>query len=474
MRIFAGAIAVGWWACAALGAGDRDGSIFDLAGEASPRIVIATGSEPPAPDAEGGMLGALRGIVAVLSKPEVGKLRACEPKEPGVVGRPRVGETIGFVHIGGDAGAKVVELVRGLDGRIVAEEFGTGLERPARVELNADRFEALSGQWARYRGPFDPETVSEPRGETFELAGPYSTGRFILDRTTLGERFLAGGTSDLKAERVLAEEALSVRLPAGYDPRRPAGLLVWVSPVEDGTVPGVFALALDRLNIVALGAHKSGNSRPVAERYQLALDATETCQRRFHIDPRRVYITGMSGGGRVSSMMAACFPDVYTGAVPIVGLSCYERVPTGTGAYWPAGYRQPRAKWFGLFREHRMGAITGDEDFNAPEMRTAAEIMRKDGVAVRLFEYEGMGHVMPTPERFAEVLEWVDEPYQRRAKEDEEAAARALEVYRARTGEKAAGGDALSEGDRRLLLRVLEAGPWTDAAWEAVGVLEGR
>src|SRR5436190_9817436 len=144
------------------------------------------------------------------------------------------------------------------------------------------------------------------------------------------------------AERDLEEEKFSVRLPRGYGPRQPAGLLVWVDAGPSGRPPAPFAAALDELGIACIGAGSSGNNRLVSTRYQLALDAVATAERKFHIDPRRLYVTGVSGGGRVSSMLLGCFPEVFAGAVPIVGISFYENVPIGTGKFWPAGYGKPK------------------------------------------------------------------------------------------------------------------------------------
>jgi hypothetical protein len=166
-------------------------------------------------------------------------------------------------------------------------------------------------------------------------------------------------------------------------------------------------------------------------------------------------------------MMAAGFPDVYTGSVPIVGLSTYERVPTGTGAYWPAGYRRPGAGLFAAFKRHPMGVITGDKDFNYQEITTAADQLKKDGVNVRVFDYEGTGHEMPTAERFAEAIGWVDGAYREIVKGEDAAAGKAMEGYRARYPE----GKAPDEAGRRLLERVVEAGPWGQHAWEAVETL---
>jgi hypothetical protein len=183
------------------------------------------------------------------------------------------------------------------------------------------------------------------------------------------------------------------------------------------------------------------------------------------VDPARVYITGMSGGGRISSMMVACFPEVFTGAAPIVGLACYEHVPTGVGQMWPRGYARPGPAVFGLFKTRRMGAITGSRDFNQIEMQHATDIMRRDGVQVRLFDYPRMGHEMPTPERFVEVMAWVDEPAQKAREAGIAEAKRLMAVYegrRAGTGEEVA---------RRMLVKVTEAAMWSEEAWRAASLL---
>ena len=75
--------------------------------------------------------------------------------------------------------------------------------------------------------------------------------------------------------------------------------------------------ALDELGLIAVGVERAGNRRVFSERAQLMLDVIETARRRFHVDPRRIYMTGMSGGGRVTSAFSVCFPDVIRGSVPI-------------------------------------------------------------------------------------------------------------------------------------------------------------
>src|SRR4029079_7344761 len=46
----------------------------------------------------------------------------------------------------------------------------------------------------------------------------------------------------------------------------------------------------------------------------------ETMVRQHAIDPDRVYITGLSAGGAMTSNMLACYPDVFAGGAIIAGL----------------------------------------------------------------------------------------------------------------------------------------------------------
>jgi len=236
---------------------------------------------------------------------------------------------------------------------------------------------------------------------------------------------------------------------------------------EGGQPPDVFAPALDALGIICVGAAGSGNDRYVVDRYQLALDAVATATARYHIDPRRIYVTGISGGARVASILQGCFPDIFTGSAPIVGLEFYENVPLGTGKWVRAGYLQPPGPLFRLLRERPIAPITGPHDGNYNSIKSATYLMEKDGMRVHLFEYPGMGHEMPTPERFTEALVWVDNVYQRARRAEIDAAAGAMEVYDKRWKGQPPPDDAA----REALVRVTREGPWTEQAWRAAELL---
>ena len=78
-----------------------------------------------------------------------------------------------------------------------------------------------------------------------------------------------------------------------------------------------------------------------------------------------------------------------------------------------------------------------------------------------------MAHTLPTPERFAEALGWVDEPVALASGAAAAEAAEQLDAYLARFG----GLPATTEVQRRLLERITTTAPWSDPAWRACELL---
>ena len=177
-------------------------------------------------------------------------------------------------------------------------------------------------------------------------------------------------------------------------------------------------------------------------------------------------------------MLGACFPDVFAGSVPIVGMSIYEITDRGDGAKWNRGYYRPPAKLFRLLRKRRMAPMGGERDINYAAMQAAVRVLRRDRVPVRFFEYDDMSHEMPRSDRFAEALAWVDEPYREAARERSERAALKLERYAREYGGRVgagsgdgAAGDPGSDEARALLLELIGWAPWSAPAWSAMDLL---
>lgn len=444
------------------------GGLFHVEGEEATRVVVTVGPdwEPPLRDESSPMLDQIDGVLARFEGTSLRQLQRCVPRDPAPIGRPPDGIAHCFLRVISPGGAKTLEVVRTEFRMYVVEEYGTGLDRPPRAELNATRWEELSKDWPLYRGTFEPFTG--PRGEVTALAPPIRPGAITWNIETMSERIGGGAAWTQGAmDRVLSADPMHVRLPRGYDPLRPAGLLIWISPIDDGRPPEAFERTLDEHNVICVGVDHGGNARHRANRYQLAFDALATVQERYHVDPRRVYVTGMSGGGRIASDLAACAPEFFDGAVCLVGVHCFRNVPLGNGLYKPAGFAPPSGARAPLARRTPIAVITGRKDYNYDEIASAVRLFSRDGWTVRLFEDEDMAHEMPSPERFLAAFEWVDRASRQAASADAEAAARLLETYRRKYGDGAPESDAA----RALLVRVTGVGPWTEGAREALRLL---
>ncbi len=55
----------------------------------------------------------------------------------------------------------------------------------------------------------------------------------------------------------------------------------------------------------------------------MALRCVEATSREYHLDPRRIYLTGLSLGGHGAWLLAANYPDRFAAVVPICGFAEY-------------------------------------------------------------------------------------------------------------------------------------------------------
>lgn len=411
------------------------------------------------------MSRAAAGVLGLYEGPAgIARLLRCTTNDVLEPEQARDAERIAVVHLRRAEGddIKHVELIRLANGSVAAREL-SGAEEG--VLLHRRHFVSLVDGWPGYHGDFD-QPAPAAAGTSHEIEQPYVASDRTMTAAAMRRRLYSGMHVLVDdADRDLSQETLHVRVPAGYHPRRPAGLLIWCSPTPDGRIPDVFAPALDELNIVCVGIDNAGNERDVPDKYQLVFDAVATGRRRFHVDDRRVYITGMSGGGKVSSVLAISYPDIFAAAIPIVGFATYSELDASWGDHSLPYFAVPQAKRLNQARRMRIALVGGPPDFNYREVVERQRYLEADGFTnIRFFSYPDMGHVMPRPERFAEVLDWVDEPYREARAYEEEFATALLDFYLERRDDPTP----VSEDDQAALREVIRTGPWTDAAWQAL------
>jgi tetratricopeptide (TPR) repeat protein len=203
-----------------------------------------------------------------------------------------------------------------------------------------------------------------------------------LERHGLSEEELRsvdpkGGVYDL------SEESFSVYVPEGYEAQEPHGLFVWVSPTPLGGFRNPeFERVLAERKLIWVGAYNSGNGRLGWYRSGLALDAVESMKSLYNVDENRIYVSGYSGGGRISSSLAMLYPEVFRGGFFTYGCDYFEQlpVPDRPGSFWPARFPSPgRAAVERLKTDSRFVLLTGDQDFNRPQTRQIYKQMERSG-----------------------------------------------------------------------------------------------
>jgi predicted esterase len=252
----------------------------------------------------------------------------------------------------------------------------------------------------------------------FEQYSPLSDAKSISNRMVVNVE----QDSNKEHRYDIAQESFEVYVPDCYDSNTPFGLIVWISAGASGGIePCNIKPLMDKHKLVWVGANNSGNKeRTYERRIPLALDAAYNMQKLYNIDPNRVYVAGISGGGRVASVTAIHHSDVYNGGIFVIGANYWEnmRVPDQNGI-WRACAPRPRPG--NLLRAKKFGRyvlLTGDTDDNRLEMHTYYEQgFSKCLDHVLYIQVPGMGHKMPPAEEFEKALEYVDKPLSQKAKQ---------------------------------------------------------
>jgi hypothetical protein len=224
----------------------------------------------------------------------------------------------------------------------------------------------------------------------------------------------------LKADQSVEDYDLTAEtfvrwVPAGYDGSQPYGLLVWVSPSPRGEPRGDWLEVMERHKLIWIAANNAGNPRHPFHRFGLALDALHNMTQQYTIDPQRIYVGGMSGGGRVASRMGLIWADLFNGALMNDGVDFYRilAVPDKPDHYWRPRFNPPPPEVFNKARQqNRYVLITGENDGNRDQTYvTYGDGYKRGGFRhVTYFEVPGKGHEQIDAEWFEKCVIELDKP----------------------------------------------------------------
>jgi predicted esterase len=195
----------------------------------------------------------------------------------------------------------------------------------------------------------------------------------------------------------LAQAKFDLYVPAQMPPGGYA-LMVFVPPWDLPVVPSRWMPVLERHGLIFVTAANSGNDTSTLDRRApLALIAAQNVMNRYPVDPRRVYIGGLSGGSRVALRLALGYPDLFHGVL----------LNAGSG---PIGklFPVPPAGLFRQFQETmRVVFLTGgNDDFNlGADVRTRRSMQEQCVFDVDTETMPFTGHEVVNPEPLDRALD---------------------------------------------------------------------
>jgi dienelactone hydrolase len=249
------------------------------------------------------------------------------------------------------------------------------------------------------RPPFTPGTSEV----TFDSSPP------LCDADEVKARFRA---SDAVPPYDVTKEKFKLVVPKSYAHTAKWGLFVYINADDTPGLPGEYEAVLEKRKLIAVAPYKAGNGRNIFDRFRMGVDAAFTLQKRFNIDPARVYVSGFSGGARVASMMAVAYADLFSGAIPFCGVNFYTEIPSEAGKHWPIGYIPVDEALKIAKASGRYVLVTGEKDFNLANTRAVFEHgFKQEGFRhAKLLEVPGMSHSPAPAEWLEKGLEFLDKP----------------------------------------------------------------
>jgi len=192
--------------------------------------------------------------------------------------------------------------------------------------------------------------------------------------------------------------------PESYDGSDPYGVFLYISPGNEGVIKSNLQSILDRFKLIGVSASGVGNKtpgkklNPMIKRVTLSLDALSVVERDYKIDPNRRVVGGLSGGGHMAFLTAALYPELFQGAISSAAQSYLpEHFPGFKMSDFTKG-RRSENKWV---------VISGNKDYNYPEILKTSKIWKSNGLNYRFIDVPGMGHQLFKPEFFVEALGFI-------------------------------------------------------------------
>jgi len=210
----------------------------------------------------------------------------------------------------------------------------------------------------------------------------------------------------------LTQETFEIFVPRNYTGGEAFGVFAFMDAGDHMTMPRQWAAILEQEKLICLIPQRIGNNQPFSRRVGLTLVGIRKTGERYHVDRRRIFTGGMSGGARCSLQLAFLHSDVIAGNISICGANFYQPVPkvhaTDNSDYglWPV----PPDRVAEARKNVRFAFVTGAKDFRYGKILDIYEGgFLKNGFRAKLIDQPGMGHQLCRPESLLEAFHFVSD-----------------------------------------------------------------
>lgn len=210
------------------------------------------------------------------------------------------------------------------------------------------------------------------------------------------EELINAASTEMTESIIAPDEPISweIYVPESYSSERPAGLLVYVSPSPSGEIPSRWKSVLDDHNLIWISANNSGNRVLLSRRVLFAIVGPTVVKQNYVIDDERIYVSGLSGGGKTASMVAIDHAKLFKGAIYNCGVEAW---------------RVDQPEMIEQIRTNHYVFVTGDFDQALESTKRVYRAYKKAGIGnSKLMVIRNMGHQNPERHEFDKAIRYLD------------------------------------------------------------------
>jgi predicted esterase len=183
-------------------------------------------------------------------------------------------------------------------------------------------------------------------------------------------------------------------VPKTYDPKKPAGVMVFIGFSERGGGKRTWTPVLEEQNLIWIGLIGGGDKKPLNERMLKAILAQAVLAKDYNINSERYYLFGYSGGAHVAAILATTKPEIFKGALYY-----------GDALLW--GRKLPPK--IDLVKQNSFIFMAGSRDNDAKKMKEVSDAYTRAGITNTHYELiANVGREMPTASYFRAAIKHLD------------------------------------------------------------------